>query len=459
MKTTILAKIQNAKSKAPNRCNVSPLIVGILLCGVIFLSAAQALAGYDRSGPWWKLVPRPLLGMAYTAEPSDYNNKAPMDSPKRTSCPQPFKCKYFDSDFANSDFSALWGSPGRNDLSTIRTVLKMNFITLYDWSGGFCRNHTPFLNAAWNGGKNPLMVTIPISNYNVQTAFDPVTRSNIRSILFQAYGLDANGSGTPKINPAVSMWRIGNEVQFNGIALKNAAEVAKIIENFEKEKRIPAGQQLVFTSDIDFRILNNQPPGISQLLALKAAFINAGLSDIWYKRFIASFNTKNPAPFIENYVKNVFPRQGDFSQGAGLPLFFTEYGQNSKEACDYIKANVNPKLNCSLLADQNKAQAEYDAAEFKVGSALAKTAQNSATGYFYGFAVFQWQDAFWKCPAEYTNGKWCTESLFGIQTVGPKTMDGQIAGGACGLQRTTYPVNKLQPKPVFNQIPGALGVK
>lgn len=453
-----MAASHDSESRAAGCFKVGLLIV-LFLCSAIFVSAAQAATGYDRSGPWWKLVPRPLLGTAYTPEPSDYNNTAPMGDPKRTSCPQPVMCKYFDTDFANSDFSALWGSPGRNDLGTIRTGLKMNFIALYDWSGGFCRNHTPFLNAAWNGGTNPLRVTIPISNFNVQTAFDPVTRSNILSILYQAYGLTANGAGTPKINPAVSMWRIGNEVQKNGIAPKNAAEVAKIIVNFEKDKAIPNSQQLVFTSDVDFGILNSKPPGISQLLALKAAFINAGLSDIWYKRFIASFNTTNDAMFIDNYVKNVFPRQDDFSQGNGLPMFFTEYGWNSKDACLYVKANTDPNLNCSLLADQNKAQSIYDKAEFKVGTALAKTPTTSSTGYFYGFAVFQWQDAFWKCPTNYANGKWCTESLFGIQTIGPKTMDGQIPGGSCGLQRATYPVNKFVPKPIFNEIPGVLGTK
>ncbi len=227
-------------------------------------------------------------------------------------------CKYFDTDFANSDFSLLWGSPGRNDLDTIRTGLKMNFIALYDWSGGFCRNHTPFLNAAWNGGTNPLKVTIPISNFNVQTAFDPVTRSNILSILYQAYGLNANGGGTPKINPAVSMWRIGNEVQKNGIAPKNAAEVAKIIVNFEKDKRIPNNQQLVFTSDVDFGILNSQQPGIFQLLALKAAFINAGLSDIWYRRFIASINTTKPRPVHRQLRQKCLPASGRFQPGQRL---------------------------------------------------------------------------------------------------------------------------------------------
>lgn len=429
----------------------------LFLCGAIFVTATQGLAaGYDRSGPWWSKVPKPLFGMAYTAEPSDYNNTAPLGNPERNVCPQPNACKYFDSDFANSDFSLLWGSDnnGRNDLGTIRG-LGMNFIALYDWSGGGCRNHVPFLNAAWNGGTKPLMVTIPISDFNVTNAFDPVTKANILSIVYEAYGLDQNGNGTPLINPGVGMWRIGNEVQLHQIPLANAAEVAKIILNFEADKSIPDNQKLVFTSDVDFGILGGQPPGISQLLALQQAFSDAGLSDIWHTRYIASINTTNPANFIENYVTNVFPVQGDFNTGAGLPLFFTEYGIDSLEACKYVNATTKPNLNCNSITDVDKAQGQYDTAAFQAGAALAKNSPTSS--FFYGFAVFQWQDAFWKCPNRYAKGTpGCTESLFGIQTVGAMTTSGSISGGQCGLQATTYPVNTLDPKPIFGDIPAAL---
>ncbi len=421
----------------------SHLIVLVAVCGAIISSSTMArAAGYDRTGPWWGKVKRPLLGIAYTAEPSDYNNT--------NVCNNPSACKYFDSDFANGDFSLLWGSSGRDDLDAIRK-LKMNFITLYDWVGGFCRDHKPFLDAAWNSGDKSLMVTIPISNFNVQDVFNPTTTTNIRSILFQAYGLDRNGNGTPQIHPAVVMWRIGNEVQRNQIPLQNVAQVVKIIVDFEKEKSVPDNQKLVFTSDVDFEVLGGALPGISQLLALQQAFTKAGLSDVWYFRFIASMNTTNSGSFIDDYVKNVFPRQGDFNQGSGLALFFSEYGQNSKDACAFEQKNGHSHLNCNNLSDQNKAQEIYDRDEFNVATALAKSSSDSGTGYFYGFAVFQWQDAFWKCP-----GEACTESLFGIQTVGPKVMDGSISGGNCGLASTTYPVNKFDRKPVYLIIPDSL---
>ena len=81
----------------------SPVSRG-MCCSVLFLAAILSTAfaphataqTYDRSGPWWKIVPRPMLSMAYTPEPADYDVKF--------TCPFPDGCKYFDSDFYNSDF-------------------------------------------------------------------------------------------------------------------------------------------------------------------------------------------------------------------------------------------------------------------------------------------------------------------------------------------------------------------
>jgi hypothetical protein len=109
--------------------------VFVLIIVLTLMPAGHAFAQYDRSGPWWAKLQRPMLGVAYTAEPSDYNNTAPIGNPARNVCNDPSACKYFDSDFTNADFSLLWGPAGRDDLDAIRK-LKMNFIALYDWVGG-----------------------------------------------------------------------------------------------------------------------------------------------------------------------------------------------------------------------------------------------------------------------------------------------------------------------------------
>jgi hypothetical protein len=204
----------------------------------------------------------------------------------------------------------------------------------------------------------------------LMSVFDSVTKANVLSILYEAYGLDQSGNGTPQINPAVGMWQIRNEVQLHQIALVNAAEVAKIILNFEADKNIPDNQKLVFSPDVDFGILFGQPPAISQLLALQKAFSDAGLSGIWHTRFIAGINTTNPVGFIENYVQNMFPLQGDFSAGAGLPCSLSNTVWTANEACKYVKATILPNVDCNSISDQDKAQAECEKAEFQAGAAL-----------------------------------------------------------------------------------------
>jgi hypothetical protein len=131
-----------------------------------------------------------------------------------------------------------------------------------------------------------------------------------------------------------------------------------------------------------------KPAAIEQILDLQRAFIAAGLSDVWYNRFLASVNTTNDAAFMDDYIKRRFPAQGDFSKGDGLPLFLNEYGQNGQNACallhrDRIEACAAPDNPALRDSSQN----EYNAAEFKVGIALSTAPADSSTGYFYGFGL------------------------------------------------------------------------
>lgn len=110
---------------------------------------------------------------------------------------------------------------------------------------------------------------------------------------------------------------------------------------------------------------------------------------------------------------------------------------------------------------KNRKQDAFDSQLFKAGTNLVSTTTSNPDlkSYFFGFAIFQWQDAFWKCADEYKKypeGKACTESTFGIQTVGDKTMTGTITNRNCGLLGGTYPVNAFEPKPIYGDIPGSL---
>jgi len=404
------------------------LVLAIVLSPLSPFNASAQTPVYDRSGPWWSIIPRPLLSMAYTPEPSDYGAQFTCEG-----------CKYFDSDFYNSDFKLLWGSGGRDDLRTLG-LIHANNLHLYDWST--CRDHLPFLNYAQANG---LTVWVPFSNYNVSNPYDPARRANIENIVREIYGLNPQNVGRKTHHPAAVLWGIGNEYDINGFSPANVAAVAKIVVELERDAGIPDSEKLVFTSPVSFAALGGQPAAIQQMLELQRAFIAAGLSDVWYKRFMASTATTNDGPFMDNYIRNTFPASGDFSKGSGLPLFLSEYGANGQDACLNLHRQ-DPA--CRVPAQQalrDKSQQTWNSAEFTVGMALDTTPSNSKTGYFYGFSVFQWQDAFWKCPAE---NPYCTEGQFGIQKRGSPLTQGTIGGGRCGIpvNTFTYPVINLQHK-------------
>jgi hypothetical protein len=411
-----------------------PLRLGLRSFHVVLfavLSAAFTLNGtaqapaYDRSGPWWKVVPRPLLSMAYTPEPSDY---AP-------GCHNPAECRYFDSDFYNSDFKLLWGPGGRDDLRTLGEI-HANNLHLYDWST--CRDHLPFLNYALANG---LTVWVPLSNYNVS---DPFTRrTNIEDIVREVYGLNQSNSGRKTHHAAVVVWGIGNEYDINGYPPANVAEVARIIVELENAAGIPDSEKLVFTSPVSFAAQNGNPPAIQQILRLQQAFLAAGLSDVWYKRFMASTATTNDGPFMKHYIDDTFPAAGDFSKGDGLALFLSEYGANGQDACLFFHPGDDKCRAPEQQALRDRSQEEYNAKEFEVATALDTTPAGSKTAYFYGFSVFQWQDAFWKCSGI------CTETQFGIQRRDARLTEGTVGGGgSCGIpvNRFKYPVVNLEHK-------------
>jgi hypothetical protein len=395
------------------------------------LCASAQTPVYDRGGPWWNIIPRPLLSMAYTPEPSDYGPQFVGDSPATF--------KYFDSDFYNSDFKLLWGPGGRDDLRTLGQI-RANNLHLYDWSP--CRDHVPFLNYAQANG---MSVWVPFSNYFVNNPYDPARRADIQAIVREIYGLNAQNQGRKTHHPAAVLWGIGNEFDQDRetTPAKNVAEVARIVVQLESDAGIPDSEKLVFTSPVSFAALNGQPAAIDQILELQQAFIAAGLSDVWYKRFLASTATTNDGPFMDNYIRNTFPAAGDFSKGSGLPLFLSEYGANGQDACLNLHRQ-DPA--CRVPAQQalrDQSQQDYNSAEFTVAMQLDTTPATSKTGYFYGFSVFQWQDAFWKCPNEI-----CTESQFGIQKRAAPLTQGTIGGGRCGIpvNQFTYPVINLQHK-------------
>jgi hypothetical protein len=426
------------------RATVMPALGGLLLLACSGLSFAQT---YDQSGPWWARLPRPLLGMAYSAEPSDYASAPGRTNPDNDCPDKPFKCKYFDDDFTNADFPLLWGaSGGRNDLGTIQNSLHMNFLHLYNFST--CRNHVPFLDYAKTLG---ISVMIPISNYYVNPVV-PKRAEGIQELFREIYGLASDGTGRKTPHPAAALWDIGNEFDISkrltdGTTPLTAADVVsatKIILDYENLLGIADADKLLFTSPVSFGTFGEpDAPGIVKLEELKRAFKDAGLEKIWYTRFIASVNPFNDGKFMTNYLQNTYPSRMS-SNGTTLPLFFAEFGENAISACNKLKAEGGV-TSCSTTAEQNAAEVTYETEQINAVLPLAKTG-----GYFYGLAIFQWQNQF------FLTG---TEANFGVvQQSSPPTGTGTIIGGVCGIPSNTftYPVDPLLEKPNFSAIAGAL---
>jgi hypothetical protein len=407
----------------------------------IFASAglSSAQQKYDQTGPWWAKLPRPLLGMAYTPEPSDFGSS--------TNCPYPSSCKYFDDDFFNADFQDLWGASGRDDLSTVKNIgtnpLSINFLHLYDFS--VCRNHVPFLDHA---NKLGISVMIPISNYYVSPSEDPNRTADIQALFGEVYGIGA-GRMTP--HPAAVLWDIGNEYDLNpGLNAGDVASVVSIIVDYENTLGITDANKLLFTSPVSFGTYGEpNRPGIVKLKRLKKAFENAGLTDIWYTRFVASINPFNNGQFMANYLKTTYPNNMSKNRTT-LPLFFSEFGQDAPDACGQLHPN-HPHQNCGTTAQQNAAQAAFETNQINKVLPLAKSATTSRTGYFYGFSIFQWQNEFFDTG---------TQATWGVLEQGsPPTDNGTIAGGGvCNIPPSTftYPVDPLNEKPNFTAISTAI---
>jgi hypothetical protein len=348
--------------------------------------------------------------MCYTPEPSDY--------PQNHGGGQ----KYYDSDFANDDFQALWGAYtdpqsgkdiGRHDLAHLAADLGIDFVRLYDWNSA--RNHVPFLDECHARG---IRVAIPISNYFVGLVEqnDPKVADYIAAIVKEIY------AGGKKPHPAAVMWAIGNEYDLgNGISADSTAGAAKILVQVEDELGVAPADRLPITAPVSFAVKPPSPdPGISAVQGLRDAFAAKGLADLFAARFVAAINIYNPGPDIETYVLQTFPKDFDMKP---MPLFFSEIGQNSDPS------NGGEAGQASFLAGQ-----------LAVTVPLADDPAKSLNGYFRGACVFQFLDQ---------TAKSGTEAEYGIQKFGA------VAGMAMTKGGQSYPIDVLVPKAAYASVQSA----
>ena len=334
-----------------------------------------------------------MRGVTYSPTPTDYTGSG--------------AGKYYDSDFCNEDFRALWGKDssgvGREDVKNIAQKLGAKYIRLYDWNTPSARNHKPFLDECNRYG---VKVFVPISNYFVGL-YDQGKSGQadgfIKDILQE---LITNG----KFHPAVAMITVGNEPQLSG---KTPNAVAKAIEAVVK------AQEQLGVSDADMKPISvpedfgtyGDPtkPGIYRLQTVRDAI--AASSYLSGKNFlstlyVAAMQTSNPGTDLTKWLNETFP--------AAFPddyVIFTELGRDD--------------ITCGGLDEQ----ADFDQAAWE--ASIGSSNQKALGGCIFSFANQNWKGS--------------TEAAYGMNT---KTHSDKVAYTTSNQE---YPVDTLTPKPVYNR--------
>jgi hypothetical protein len=208
---------------------------------------------------------RPIKGVAYDPKPSDF----PLDGAPPAA--------YFDSDFFNRDFTAMWGDAGdgsRKDLDIIKNTAGLNFIHLYNWNPQ--RDHTSFLDAAEARG---LKLWIPISNFTAQVVVGDICGTCGKKGYQAAFKIiegifDQIYRGTTTPHAAAALWGIYNEYDINPIDPETVAFAIQSILTLEKQKGIPPANRLPITvvvSDAMFARDGRNGRTRAQLAALERA--------------------------------------------------------------------------------------------------------------------------------------------------------------------------------------------
>ena len=333
-----------------------------------------------------------MRGVTYSPTPTDYTGSG--------------AGTYYDSDFCNDDFQALWGKDssgvGREDVKHISQMLGAKYIRLYDWNTPQQRNHKPFLNEC---NKYGIKVLVPISNYFVGL-YDQGQSSEADGFIKDIVGeLVTDG----KFHPAVVMITVGNEPELNNKSTNAVVQAIEAVIKAQVALGVTDANMMPISVPEDFGTYGEpSKPGIVRLKTVRdaiAASTYLSGKNFLTTMYVAAMQTSNPGTDVTTWLNGTFP--------AAFPndyVIFTELGRDD------------------ITAGGPAAQATFDKAvwEAAVGSSNKKA---------LGGCIFSFTNQ---------NFKTGTEAAYGMNTKTPSAVVAHTKSGA------PYPVDTLTPKPVYN---------
>ena len=447
-------------------------VLTILIAGSRHCNGVACVGFADKA---WAAIPanltklRPIKGVSYQPSPSDDNQQQNLGG---------FNNVYFDSDFDNTDFAALWGKDGtgtgRQDLATIAAA-GINFLHIYNWNPE--RDHGAFLDAS---NANGLKLDVPISNFTacliigngcqgVSAASYKTAYDNIKKIFDNIY----KGGTSP--HPAAAIWDIFNEYDLEtNIDPQLVVFAIQAILKLEADAGVPVPNQLPFMVPVsnavrnqaDYKAANHTqpayfqqaetvylglnpgktdkdiPPGIIATVALSTALQTTSTgnktsyqaandsgpvtvapipANFWTTRFIAAVNPFTTGRTVNKYVTDAGQFQSAFP-GTTVwnslpPLFFSEMGINRP-----------PGMTA-------QGQADFISRQLKCTNPWAVDATSTPQGYFLGSVIFEYS-------YEARNGNW---GMFFFTN--PLNFTNHTTGGG-----GTYRVDSLNEQPAWKAV-------
>ena len=390
-----------------------------------------------------------MRGIAYDPGPAaDANGKYGFTPSDFVEVPEHTERKYTiynDSDFANADFSSLWGKGpdgnGRDDLRRFKEELNVNFVTLYDWNAGSdaipqMRDHQAFFNYADSLG---IKVTASVSDWirrEQLCSSDAARRAEgyrgVERIAAEIYpdGKPLGGAG---------MIKIFNEPENQSACPQWASLVAESIATIQAQENalgVAEADRLPIFVPTTFGITNGIPGGVMSDIHDKIVAHPKLGEGFWKSRMVIAVNPFNEGFFMKTWLETTLPK---FETAHGIPtdtpVIFTEYGKSSGE----LGNDVNKQA--AWVDEQFQAMKKHPTPSFLGTVAFVNQVRPWLSGTEVGFGLleFDGNGGSWSYPSE----NYLAKVTYKNPNGGGNKWDG------------AYPVQRQTPRPAYGKVADA----